>query len=51
MGEYAIKLVLSKTYGVKVLVNHDDIIHKPLNFKPKTENNLDELFKLAPKIS
>jgi len=53
MGEYAVKLAANKTFGVKVLVNHDEISAKPFGHTSKRDNydNLKDLFDLVPKIS
>ena len=53
MGEYAVKLAANKTFGVKVLVNHDEISAKPFGHTSKRDHydNLKELFDLVPKIS
>ena len=53
MGEYAVKLAANKTFGVKVLIDHDEISAKPFSHTSKRNGseNLKELFDLVPKIS
>ncbi len=53
MGEYAVRLAMNKTFGVKVIIDHDEVSAKPLNHASARNGSehLKDLFELAPKIS
>ncbi len=53
MGAYAVELAKQKISGVAIGIQHEDIVHYPINeaFSEKDKKTLKGLFELVPKIA